>query len=314
MKLTISDGRSRFYQWDTGQILLLEGGENCDQVHFAQADAQRAIACPIQRESDRAWVQVPDYLLQTAQPFTAYLYEADAARAGTFRAQAFPVQARPRPENYVYEEPDTLTWESLDERIRELELTGGNGTVKSVNSIQPDAAGNVELELPAYREKTERFLAENVTVNKTEMGLTTVSWINYRKIMDYSNVTVVFDGVTYHCPVTVVESITQYGDESYYYIGNYRDNAPEYPFALWGYISHYFSVVIAETGTHQISLSVPEQIIHKLDPQYLPEELSGLYDAQSQLELLAGTDLLPAVQNGTGELLTDENANVILRY
>ena len=314
MKLTISDGRSRFYQWDTGQILLLEGGENCDQVHFAQADAERAIACPIQRESDRAWVQVPDYLLQTAQPFTAYLYEADAAHAGTFRAQAFPVQARPRPENYVYEEPDTLTWESLDERIRELELTGDNGTVKSVNSIQPDAAGNVELELPAYREMAERFLAEDVTVYKQATGLCFVKWITYLKIKDYSQVIVVFDGVTYHCPVTVVVDFTTYGDESYYYIGNFRDNAPEYPFAFFGYIGNEFSYLTAETGSHRISLSVQEPIVHKLDVQYLPEELSVVYDDRTQLELLVQTDLLPAVQDGTGKILADENANVILQY
>ena len=40
----------------------------------------------------------------------------------------------------------------------------------------------------------------------------------------------------------------------------------------------------------------------------------GNVDQMEQLQMLIETDMLPAVHDETGKILTDENGNVILRY
>lgn len=40
----------------------------------------------------------------------------------------------------------------------------------------------------------------------------------------------------------------------------------------------------------------------------------GMPNEAEQLELLIETDMLPAVQDSNGAILTDENGNIIFRY
>lgn len=95
------------------------------------------------------------------------------------------------------------------------------------------------------------------------------AWINYAIVKDQEEVRIIYDGAVYDCPVTVIKSITEYGDESYFYIGNWRDNAPEYPFFIMGYLGNEAALVNVGEGTHTISVKLSE-VVKKLDKKYLP--------------------------------------------
>ena len=43
-------------------------------------------------------------------------------------------------------------------------------------------------------------------------------------------------------------------------------------------------------------------------------EVDALPDNAEQLEMLIEADMLPAVHNASGAILTDENGNIVLRY
>jgi hypothetical protein len=67
---------------------------------------------------------VPNILLQKAEPIKAYLYTqaADGTRTRSFHR--FDVIARSKPEEYVYTETEVLNYSSLVSRIDEIERKG----------------------------------------------------------------------------------------------------------------------------------------------------------------------------------------------
>lgn len=121
MSLIIADGRMHFYQWDTGQQLIVD--EKCREIHVSQEGA-KALVCQIKEENGKRVVDVPNILLQKAETITAYVVTENEEGAETVWAKSFRVQARPRPENYVYTETEVLNYNSLDERISQIEEHG----------------------------------------------------------------------------------------------------------------------------------------------------------------------------------------------
>ena len=62
-----------------------------------------------------------------------------------------------------------------------------------------------------YQPRTHYALPEKVLADNVKLTTGLVNWISYNIIRDYPTVTVVFDGTTYVCPVTRVDSFTQNG-------------------------------------------------------------------------------------------------------
>lgn len=106
MAFAIMDGRSRFWQWDLGQKLVVYD-DTCGQVHFCNGTTECALVRTIYTlEDGTRVVDVPDIILQTAKPFTAYLYRVDADSRETMRSYRFEVAARSKPADYGYVEPE----------------------------------------------------------------------------------------------------------------------------------------------------------------------------------------------------------------
>lgn len=106
----IYNGRKAFWQWDSGQRLLVLD-ERCQQVHFQKENDTKALVCPITEEDGQRFVRVPDALLQSAQRLYAYaLVEED----GGFRVldyRFFDVYPRAKPEDYICTETEHWTVE-----------------------------------------------------------------------------------------------------------------------------------------------------------------------------------------------------------
>lgn len=149
MNLRTETGKPYFYQWDTGQLLIVEDAPNCRQVHFGYRDGSEARVCDIREEEGMRVVDIPNELLQKDRTFFAYLIN-DEDDETQMRPQSFLVLLRPKPDDYVYTQTEVQTYEALEERITALEENGGSGggTVKTVNGVVPDENGNVEIVIP----------------------------------------------------------------------------------------------------------------------------------------------------------------------
>lgn len=117
----------------------------------------------------------------------------------------------------------------------------------------------------------EVILADNVEI--TTSGISGISWISYNAIKDYEEITVVYDGITYVCPITFGIDTTDY-DSKYFYFGNWNNGAPEYPFIFMGYENWEYASVIVPEGSHTLSVMAGEYV-KKLDKKYLPDDIDS---------------------------------------
>lgn len=124
MNLKIGGKRNAFYQWDTGQYFVIEGAENCTEVHICHKESQNAIVCEIKEEDGQHVVYVPNILLQSDLQITAYLFYREDDGSQTQFSKSFMVNKRPKPEDYVYTETEVLNYQTLINRIEQIEQNG----------------------------------------------------------------------------------------------------------------------------------------------------------------------------------------------
>lgn len=154
MKIELSNGQLKFWQWDAGQKVQVP--ENVPTVHLKFGKS--AVELPV---LDR-WVDVPDELLQTGKDILLWTYDEDH----TLDAARIPVEKRLKPADYVYTPTEIKTWESLDARIEALEKGGGVAGVTSVNGKTGAVkltAGDVGAASEEYVNNNSKLFVINIT-------------------------------------------------------------------------------------------------------------------------------------------------------
>lgn len=124
MELIIDGCKSRFYQWDTGQRLIVIKADACSEVHFRNRHTENALVVRIEMENGMRVANVPNILLQTDDAITAYLICLEDGETETRYAKTFVVRRREKPESYVYTETEVLNYSSLVARIDQIEQNG----------------------------------------------------------------------------------------------------------------------------------------------------------------------------------------------
>lgn len=172
VNLTIADGRTSFYQWDTDVYLLVEGVVAGNELHFDMPNTDVPYEVKIEQDEDRVVCRVPDELLQTVGSFKVWVYVTDDLGTRTTFQKKFRVTKREKPADYIYTETeretlDTLTErvdnladalydlkDSIDESINETVEELKASQVKSVNGVFPDENQNIQLNIEAVVLKT----------------------------------------------------------------------------------------------------------------------------------------------------------------
>lgn len=113
--LTLNDGRSELWQWDTGRKLTVDA--ECSQVHFSNKVFGRSIDVEV---VDGVAI-VPDILLQTDKELNAWAFVGTAENGYTKISKKFKVNRRNKPADYVFTPPDQTSLEEIKERMDELE-------------------------------------------------------------------------------------------------------------------------------------------------------------------------------------------------
>lgn len=117
--LTLNDGRSELWQWDTGRKLTVDA--DCSQVHFSNKVFGRSVDVDVVD----GVASIPDILLQTDKELMAWAFVGTAENGYTKISKVFRVNKRNKPADYVFTEPDQTTLEEILNRIEDLENRPG---------------------------------------------------------------------------------------------------------------------------------------------------------------------------------------------
>ena len=101
--LTLNDGRSELWQWDTGRTLAIDA--DCSQVHFSNKVFGRSIDVDV---VDGAAI-IPDVLLQTDKDLNVWAFVGTAENGYTKISKTFKVNRRNKPADYVFTPVDQTT-------------------------------------------------------------------------------------------------------------------------------------------------------------------------------------------------------------
>lgn len=141
---TIQNKRKQFWQWDTGQRLIVNA-DVCSEVHFCNGTSDCSLVCEVYEEDGLRLVNVPNILLQVAKPIKVFAYVCDEDDHYTEHMRLFSVAARTKPDNYVYTETEILDYRRYETIARELnaqskEYADNAGASAAVAKTLEDAA------------------------------------------------------------------------------------------------------------------------------------------------------------------------------
>ena len=123
--LTLNDGRSELWQWDTGRTLTVDA--DCSQVHFSNKVFGRSIDVDV---VDGVAV-IPDILLQTDKDLNVWAFSGTAENGYTKISKTFKVNRRNKPADYVFTPADQTTLEQIQEKIDYLESIQDPDAIKN---------------------------------------------------------------------------------------------------------------------------------------------------------------------------------------
>ena len=112
--LTLNDGRSELWQWDTGRTLAVDA--DCSQVHFSNKVFGRSIDVDV---VDGVAI-IPDILLQTDKDLNVWAFVGTAENGYTKISKTFTVNRRNKPVDYVFTQTDQMTLQTIQRQIGDL--------------------------------------------------------------------------------------------------------------------------------------------------------------------------------------------------
>ena len=113
--LTLNDGRSELWQWDTGRTLTVD--TDCSQVHFSNKVFGRSIDVNV---ADGVAI-IPDVLLQTDNDLNVWAFVGTAENGYTKISKTFKVNRRNKPADYVFTPVEQTTINQLKSDLANLE-------------------------------------------------------------------------------------------------------------------------------------------------------------------------------------------------
>lgn len=123
--LTLNDGRSELWQWDTGRQLTVDA--DCTQVHFSNKVFGRSIDVDV---VDGIAI-VPDILLQVDKELTAWAFVGTTENGYTKISKVFKVNRRNKPADYVFTPSEQTTLAEIMERLDGLESMQDPDAIKN---------------------------------------------------------------------------------------------------------------------------------------------------------------------------------------
>ena len=197
--LTLNDGRSELWQWDTGRTLIVDA--DCSQVHFSNKVFGRSIDVNVAY----GVAIIPDVLLQTDKDLNVWAFSGTAENGYTKISKTFKVNRRNKPADYVFTPPDQTSLEEIKERVSYLESMQDPGAIK--NAVE-DYLDKNPVEAPVQ--------SVNGHIGKVELTAKDVGAISQDDLANVqSTIAAKMDSYTIK---TVMDSVAT--PHTQYYLGN----------------------------------------------------------------------------------------------
>lgn len=123
--LTLNDGRSELWQWDTGRTLSVDA--DCSQVHFSNKVFGRSVDVDVVD----GVANIPDILLQTDKDLSVWAFVGTPENGYTKISKVFKVNRRNKPADYVFTPPEQTTLDELVERLEKIEESQDPDAIKN---------------------------------------------------------------------------------------------------------------------------------------------------------------------------------------
>ena len=165
-----------FYQWDQGQRLRVKDPA-VNEVHFSNEESTITKDRAVYEDASTGdrMVDVPDELLQSALPITAYAFVDSGERAYTKGQVVFRVLGRKKPDGYVYTEEELKTWSELYDRMDKLEeQTDPEAVSKAVNEYLESHPVGVPTKVSAFVNDAGYITKQNLNGYAKEEDIPTV--------------------------------------------------------------------------------------------------------------------------------------------
>lgn len=159
MNITLDDGRTELWQWDTGRKIVVDDNL-VSEVHYLKYSSTQAITRPVINGK----AEIPNYLLQDTHDVTVYAYSGSIENGYTMAEKTFNVAKKPKPANYVETEEDKAILAKLKAEIGDLTSLQTNAKDDLVAAINEAARRllnlEMEIEMPFYEEDVGNVLTQ----------------------------------------------------------------------------------------------------------------------------------------------------------
>lgn len=115
MNITLDDGRTELWQWDTCRKIVVDD-KSVSEVHYSKYSSTQAIT----REVINGKAEIPNFLLQDTHAVTVYAYSGSIENGCTMAEKTFNVVKKPKPANYAETEEDKAILAKLKAEIGDL--------------------------------------------------------------------------------------------------------------------------------------------------------------------------------------------------
>ena len=121
--LKIYDGRTSFWQWDTGQKLVVLS-DSVTEVHLSHKGVKSSKELEIKSENNMRVCDIPDVFLQTPKNLVVYLVDSKTESEHTITSVEIAVRPRPKPDGYISVHDDEYVdfgarLDSIEEQIHD---------------------------------------------------------------------------------------------------------------------------------------------------------------------------------------------------
>lgn len=156
MNITLDDGRTELWQWDTGRKIVVDD-KSVSEVHYSKYSSTQAIT----RKVIDGKAEIPNYLLQDTHDVTVYAYSGSIENGYTMAEKTFNVEKKPKPANYVETEEDKTILAKLKAEIgdlSELQTEVKDNLVSAINEAKSIAGYGVKYIAEGYIGENNEFI------------------------------------------------------------------------------------------------------------------------------------------------------------
>lgn len=278
MNITLDDGRTELWQWDTGRKIVVDD-KSISEIHYSKYSSTQVIT----REVINGKAEIPNFLLQDTHAVTAYAYSGSIENGYTMAEKTFNVVKKPKPANYVETEEDKAILAKLKEEIgdlSELQTETKNNLVSAINEAAT-SGGSVPKPLtydympagyPSKSVQTVTLMEEQELAFSLMQGVYFSQLVGGFLVAVGQTYTVKWDGAEYECVGAAL-------DEGMYALGNLSiagsDTDTGEPFlyictTVGAEVSGQFGT-FDTSANHTISVKRMVETVTPIDEKYLPE-------------------------------------------